>query len=161
MLVDESRLESWSNQGGTQASIKTHEAIREALLSSDRFKNIRYEIFLQGSYKNHTNIRGDSDVDIVVKSEEAFYCNLSEQEKRILNIQPARYGFYAFRSDVLDILKNRFGGLVEEGNKAVQIAFDRSSGYVPADVVVSIDYFHYKDLRVIFKGIGFVTQKEI
>jgi len=34
-------------------------------------------MYLQGSYRNHINVAGDSDVDIVAESADVFYDNLT------------------------------------------------------------------------------------
>ena len=34
-------------------------------------------VYLQGSYRNHTNFAGDSDVDVVVETSGVFYHNLT------------------------------------------------------------------------------------
>ena len=35
-----------------------------------------FKIFLQGSYKNDTNVYGDSDVDVVIRLDEIYYTDL-------------------------------------------------------------------------------------
>jgi tRNA nucleotidyltransferase (CCA-adding enzyme) len=72
MPIPESQLEIWSHQGAVTASKTTHESIRIALSANtspirQRVAAGGVEIYLQGSYKNDTNIRGDSDVDVVVE----------------------------------------------------------------------------------------------
>jgi hypothetical protein len=67
MGIPESRLEVWSNQGAIATAKATHESIRKALnadTSPLKQKGLvegrDSEIYLQGSYKNTANIRGDS-----------------------------------------------------------------------------------------------------
>jgi hypothetical protein len=98
---------------------------------------------LQGSYKNDTNIRGDSDVDVVAQLNSTFYSNLSDEQKRILRLSPASYGWSDFRADVLRALRSYYGqNSVTEGNKSVKIG--AGSGRLPVDVVVSAQYKKYK-----------------
>src|SRR5215469_14994830 len=60
-MIPEAQLATWSNQGGTQNSIAAHKSIRSALEALDSPIHDRdFEIFLQGSYKNSTNIRADN-----------------------------------------------------------------------------------------------------
>ena len=42
-------------------------SIRDALTANEGLSEFKPEIFLQGSYKNGTNLRRDSDVDVVVR----------------------------------------------------------------------------------------------
>ena len=60
-------LAQWSHHRSAKASKQAHVSIRNALADSDHLKQFRYEVFLQGSYKNRTNLRRDSDVDVVVR----------------------------------------------------------------------------------------------
>ena len=53
----------------------------------------RTRIYLQGSYRNYTNIRGDSDVDIVAELRSSFSPDLS-----ILS-QPEQAAFNAYYAD--------------------------------------------------------------
>ena len=71
MPIPHSQLETWSKQGPIISSSNTYQSIKNALEYSsspilDRIKSGEIKIYLQGSYANATNIRGDSDVDIVV-----------------------------------------------------------------------------------------------
>ncbi|GAH40757.1 unnamed protein product, partial [marine sediment metagenome] len=103
-------------------------------------------VYLQGSYKNDTNIRGDSDVDVVAQLNSTFYSNLSEDQKRILGLTPATYHLSGFRADVLKILKNYYGqSQITEGNKSIKIR--ANNGRLPADVVVCCQYRKYKTVN--------------
>lgn len=63
MSISETQLTSWSNQGAITNSINMHTYIRNALAAHTWPAGMKYEVYLQGSYPNPTNIRGDSDVD--------------------------------------------------------------------------------------------------
>ena len=106
MAIPESQLETWAKQGAITTAKSTADSVKNALNSYNNWPNgIDFEVYLQGSYKNDTNIRGDSDVDIVAQLNSTFYSNLSEEQKRILGLTPASYGWSNFRSDVLQVLK--------------------------------------------------------
>ncbi len=101
---------------------------------------------MQGSYKNDTNIRGDSDVDVVAQLNSTFYSNLSEDQKRTLGLTPATYHLSNFRDDVLKILKNYYGqSQITEGNKSIEIK--ANNGRLPADVIVCAQYRRYKTVN--------------
>ena len=89
MPIPESQLETWSHQGAVTTAKQTHESIRKALDPYIWPTGVKYEVYLQGSYKNTTNIRGDSDVDVVAQLNSTFQRDLSElpdyQKKFILS----------------------------------------------------------------------------
>ena len=78
MPIPESQLETWSHQGAVTTAKQTHESIRKALNPHTWPTGVKYEVYLQGSYKNTTNIRGDSDVDVVAQLNSTFQHDLSE-----------------------------------------------------------------------------------
>jgi hypothetical protein len=47
--------------------------VRNAVAASDEIKGSSYRIYTKGSYKNNTNVRRDSDVDVVVELQECVY----------------------------------------------------------------------------------------
>jgi hypothetical protein len=142
MPIPESQLETWSHQGAVTTAKQTHESVREALEAYDWPSEVQYEVYLQGSYKNDTNIRGDSDVDIVVQLKSTFRSNLSEDWKRHFGFTSATYGWEEFKSDTLKALQNYYGcSNVIEGKKALKV----TTPYLSADVVVCIQYRKYPD----------------
>ncbi|NES06687.1 MAG: hypothetical protein F6K22_30035 [Okeania sp. SIO2F4] len=84
MPIPEIQLSTWAKSQQTQLAINTHESIRKALnhpiskLKLNRFaEGNNFEIYLQGYYRNKTNIRADSDVDVVVQLNTVFCSNKS------------------------------------------------------------------------------------
>ena len=67
MPIAESTLARWSHHQAATAFKQAHVPIREALAAHKGLSQFKYEVFLQGSYKNDTNLGGDSDVDVVVR----------------------------------------------------------------------------------------------
>lgn len=153
MAIPESQLETWAHQGATKTASTTHQSIRFALTSdTSPIKSRSHEVYLQGSYKNSTNIRGDSDVDIVVQLENSsFRSNIAElspvEQKLYYNIFPnATYTWQNFRADVLEALLEYYGrDSIIEGNKSIKIIDTQSR--LPADVVVSLPYRKYAQFR--------------
>jgi len=170
MGIPEDQLNRWSQQGVQTTAKATHENIRTALSAdSSSVKGKDNEFFLQGSYKNDTNIRGDSDVDAVVKLNSTFYSNkneLSEEEQQLhkSTYRDATYGWNDFRNDVLASLRSYYGSsIITEGNKSIKVA--ARSGTLNADLVVSCLYKRYKRFRSSIdaswmEGIIFWTQRE-
>jgi len=114
---------------------RTHTAIREHLESDEALKKYSIETYLQGSYKNSTNVRGDSDVDMGSLTENIYYYDVSDlpqdttqfgtkslQESVKASIEPASFTFDDYRRDVLASLQRKYGyGDVLDGNKAITI----------------------------------------
>lgn len=146
MAIPESQLETWSHQGAVATAKATADSVKNALNACDSWPDgIDFEVYLQGSYKNDTNIRGDSDVDVVTQLNTSFYSNLSEDQKRILGITPVSYGWSNFRADVLEALRDYYGqDQIIEGNKSLKVKAGNSR--LPVDVVVCSQYRRYKSV---------------
>ena len=56
MAIPESQLSRWSDHGAQDASKRTHEAIRRVLDAYQWPPGMTYNFYLQGSYRNDTNI---------------------------------------------------------------------------------------------------------
>ena len=159
MAIPKEQLETWSHQGATVGSANTHKSIRYALDQHSWPEGMNYEAYLQGSYPNYTNIRGNSDVDLVIESSNVFFSNLNEYEKRQLNIVRASYTYWDFRNQVIMALKSHYGtNLVDDsGQKSIKIASLSTSNRLNADAVPCITYRHYHNLSIVAEGIAFQT----
>lgn len=152
MAISESKLNTWSHQGAVTTAKSTHESIRTALAAgSSPIRNLNYEVYLQGSYKNDTNIRGDSDVDVVVQLNAPFQFDrsalpLAEAILQQQSYPNAAYSWADFRRDVLAALRTYYGAAtVSEGRKSLKVA--ASSGRLSADVVPCLQYRKYRRFR--------------
>lgn len=160
MAIPDRQLETWSHQGATTTAKATHESIRRALNRHSWPTGVRFDVYLQGSYRNDTNIRGDSDVDIVAELTSAFRSDLSalpadQAAAQRAAYSSATYGWAGFRRDVLAALRNYYGGAaITEGKKAIRV--EGGAGRLAADVVVCIKYRRY--MR--FQGIRDQTYAE-
>ncbi|MFZ0576787.1 MAG: nucleotidyltransferase [Psychrobacillus psychrotolerans] len=170
MGIPNSQLETWSNQGATATPKELRERIERVLRGENSFITNRnsVSIYLQGSYRNKTNIYGNSDVDIVVETSEVFYSDtsgLSYEKKQIYDSlkNTSQYTWAIYKKEVLDTLINYFGeDNVEIGNKSFKI----NTGDYEADVVPCIQYRKYidygysQDSQKYIEGMKFFTTKE-
>ena len=158
MAIPEAQLERWSHQGATVSSADTHKSIRNALAQHSWPNGMNYNAYLQGSYANYTNIRGNSDVDLVIESSSVFYSNLNEDKKRQLGFEEGSYSYRDFRHEVVQALQCYYGlHMVDaSGQKSIKIA--ASSNRLAADAVPCITYKHYNSWGVVAEGITFWTQ---
>lgn len=147
MGIPEKQLETWSNQGAVATSKATHEAIRNVLAADDVLGRKNLEVYLQGSYKNTTNIRGDSDVDLVVQLNDTFSRNLSllpgaDRQRYEAAHSDASYTWWDLRGDVFRALREAYGAdAVKQGKKSIKVA--AGSGRLAADVVPAVQYRNY------------------
>lgn len=160
MVISESQLQTWSNQGATVSAQQTHTSIRNALSNYQWVSGVRYEAYLQGSYRNSTNVRGDSDVDLVVELTSVFYSNLTEAEKTQLGITPASYSWSEFRKDVIAALSNYYGSQYVDTSGSKSIKLLPSGVRLKADVVVAVTYKHYENMRLVAEGMTLWTVSE-
>ena len=156
MAIAESQLETWAQQGKTAQFTDTYNSIRENLLSSNAPYPVgKVEVHLQGSYGNDTNVWADSDVDIVLKHNGAFYHDLSalnaeKQQKFKEAYGPdAEYGYPHFKVDALKWIKELYGDSVDSsGKKAVKVIGNGNRRN--ADILICQQFRRYID----FNGIG-------
>lgn len=101
------------------------------------------QAFPQGSYRNRTNVRQDSDVDVCVLCEDTFYYDLPPGvSARDVGIMPAAYKFDNYKNDVGRALVNKFGSTnIRRGNKAFDI--NENTSRVDADAAPCFVYRLY------------------
>lgn len=151
MPIPEAQLETWSHQGSIAQSSGTYNAVKNVLQANPApYAGKRFEVFLQGSYGNDTNIFAESDVDIVIQLNDCFYSDLeglSEPEKNAYKsaFVDATYTLATFKQDVLSVLRAQYGGAVTEGAKAISI--DANGTRRKADVLVACQFRRYFKFR--------------
>ena len=145
MSIPENKLNTWSRLGAQTRSQKTYESIKSALANhSWPVPMGSPSVYLQGSYRNHTNIAGDSDVDVVVETSGVFYSDLTEAEKRLRGMEPGQFTWTQFRDEVYQALAAHYStGKVRQGNKCIHVggAGDRLN----ADVIPCCEYRTYSN----------------
>lgn len=123
---------------------------------------------MQGSYRNSTNIRGDSDVDVVVEFNSLFYSNkdeLSWQQLQDFNecYSDGKYSLTSFTDAVIQRLKCYYGdAYVKVGNNSIKIL--ANSGRLDCDVICCAEYREYRSFSKVAttnyaKGIVFWTNE--
>src|SRR5215213_9264122 len=160
MSISETQLDTWSKQGSVTNSANTHTSIRNALSSHNWPDGMAYEVYLQGSYANTTNIRGDSDVDVVVECNSVYYSNIEEHEKPLIGWTPGKHSYSDFRREVIAALTSYYGSSLVDtsGANAVEVLPGSNSNRLKADVLPCADYKRYESLRVAAEGLTFWNQ---
>lgn len=166
MSIATSQLDTWRKQGATKASATTYASICQAL-GHDSLKKYDPSVYLQRSYANSTNIRGSSDVDVVIEMTATLYpdtsrLNSSEKATYVANRTVGTHDWKDFRRDVIAVLTDYYGSeIIRPGDKCVNVA--KSSGRLDADVVVCARHRRYLSYKRPYgeyrDGIVFWTQK--
>jgi hypothetical protein len=149
MAIPESQLTTWSHQGSISQSSSTYQTIRNALLAKDSgYADKFFEVFLQGSYGNKTNIYAESDIDVVIRLTSTFQGDIAHlddaQKQAYHNHYPsATYTFDEFKKAVIKNLQNQFGtNSISVGKKAIKV--QGSQNRRNADVVACYEYRSFK-----------------
>jgi hypothetical protein len=128
MALTEDVLSSWAAPPGDAKAQEAYRQIQVALNNNTNIKTKTVDIYLQGSYRNRTHIRVDSDVDVVAELQSTFYFDidsLPQQEKSLFHAtypSSSTYIFDNFKQDVGQALVDYFGaGNITEGNKCFKI----------------------------------------
>jgi hypothetical protein len=155
-MIAERQLQNWASAPVATKFKYTHEEVRKALANylpdfaknnhGYDLKNENYEVYLQGSYANSTNITGESDVDIVIELNSIFSYDieqLTEEEQQTFHSyysNPSKYKFSQFKKDVFHSLEKYFSKTtLEYGAKSLKIP--KNSSRVNADVIPA---FHHR-----------------
>jgi len=147
MAIPESQLNTWSSQGSITQSASTYSTVKRALEDvNTKYAKRDFDVFLQGSYGNDTNIYAESDVDIVIRYNGAFFHDLTElspdQKASFTNTMPdGTYLYNTFKSDVCDALDAAFGSSVKPDKKAIKI--EANSSRRNSDVIVAFEFRRY------------------
>lgn len=142
MPIPDSILGSWGHHYSGTAPKQAHLSIRNTL---DDYKgwdpDTKHKVLLQGSYKNDTNLRRDSDVDVVVQLASRLRPQVASLNKIQLKDNQSHKMAYerwkSFRRQVLKALRAAYGtNNVTTGRKSLKLA----KGKIPAsaDVVVTL-----------------------
>jgi len=147
MPIPEDQLKIWSHQGAIVGSKTTYATVKNALESATSpYAGKRYQVFLQGSYGNDTNIYSESDVDVVIRLDDCF----QSDRTKLTSVQgaawdaiyaDATYCYSDFKTDVLSVLRKAFPNAVTSGDKAFAIKAEGNRR--KADVLPCIAFRRY------------------
>ncbi len=153
MSIAESTLASWSHHEAGTAFKQAHVPIRKALEAHKGLSQFKYEVFLQGSYKNDTNLGGDSDVDVVVRLSSKLKPAVADLTGERLQENGSHKFVHrqwrSFRDEALKALRAKFGTAAKSGRKTLKVP----KGKIPADADLVVTVSH-RD------GIGFYLPDE-
>lgn len=134
-------LDEIDEEKGSRAS----KEVREAIRNDEKLRSKRIDVYVTGSYRNNTNTRADSDVDVAVVLRDVVYYDLPSDGSltaEMLGFKTGDYSFNAYREDVGKALGAHFGAAsVAVGNKAFDI--HATSYRLDADVAPLLEHRRY------------------
>jgi hypothetical protein len=168
MPFSETQLTTWAGQGAITSSATTYNSIKTCIESVSWNSDIKYDMYLQGSYKNSTNIRANSDIDVVVEFQSVFYSNkesLKPEELKEFNdyYSDGKYSLDDFKAAILEALEKYYEkSNVKDGNKSIKVT--GTNGRLNSDVICCAEYREYRSFKRTKtndydKGIVFWTKK--
>ena len=123
--------------------------VTDAVKAYDPLKTAGLYVYAKGSYPNNTNVRRDSDVDIVVECQACFYYDYMPGQEPTTQTGAKYEGEWTpatLRSEVTTALKNAFGPLAIDSAGKIALVVAAVPGSRPGtDVIPSFDYFLYDD----------------
>ena len=141
-------FKSWAKPPSDTEEAKGANAARminDALRMCESLKNRNFEVYASGSYRNNTNIRLGSDIDIAVVLTDSFYGEYPPSgvpSRELLGFSDASYGFSDFREDVSKALVAKFGSKgVTAGDKTFNV--HENSYRLDADVSTFLEHRRY------------------
>ncbi len=161
MNFTEQQLINWSKPVSTSEDQKCQNAINQVTDALKAKFGSKISIFLQGSYRNNTNVRQSSDVDIVMRYEDAYYPDLqrlSEVDKAKYNSQItfAGYTFDNLKADTQAALNAVFTTDLLRKNKCIQV--NGNTYRVTADVIPCFVLKRFKTPQIVeAEGIKFFS----
>jgi hypothetical protein len=158
----EDKFKRWAAPPGKTEEEKcsnAEKAIRNAINASDKLNHRNIRIFTQGSYRNNTNVKSDSDVDVGILCFDTFFHVFPEgYNQESFGITPATYHYEQFKNEIGEALISYFGsGAVYRGNKAFDV--HETSYHVEADVAAFFEHRRYLADGKYLSGVEFQTDK--
>ncbi|MBO9590613.1 MULTISPECIES: nucleotidyltransferase [unclassified Devosia] len=154
MAIPEEQLEVWSKQGSISGSRDTYAAIKGALEDANApYSGHGFSTFLQGSYGNDTNVWSESDVDVVMRLDDAFQYDVD----RLTDDSRARfdrayagvpYGYAEFKVEVASWMRAKYGNTVHVGTKAIRV--DGNGNRRDADVLPCMRFRRYHRFNAMY-----------
>ncbi len=155
---------SWAKPPGETEQTKCDNAVRavrKAIDASASLSKRSIKVFPQGSYRNRTNVRLESDVDVCVLCTDvcfvdyAFSNGLTDSDVGLID-HPYQYAEY--KNDVETALSSYFGkNGVTRGNKAFDI--HENTYRVDADAVACFELRRYHRDRTYISGTAFIADR--
>jgi hypothetical protein len=149
--ISEEQLSAWTRPAfgnEEEEADRTRALIREAIDAHEFLSSLDIDVYAKGSYKNNTNVRRDSDVDVAVEYTEIILFDYQDEADadsvwRQRRIQPysgplqdyaGKFAMGRYKDAIGEALEGAFGtAAVTRTNKVFTVS--RGGGRLDADVV--------------------------
>jgi len=162
MNMTEEQIAQWAKPPSETEDQKCLNAIQQATDAVRASFGNSVTIVRQGSHRNRTNIRVDSDVDIAVVHNGYYFPDISglsqaDKDRYHANSSSTDYTFAQFKNEVEQALRGAFGqASVARKNKCIRVA--GNTNRVSADVVPAFEHRRFSSYGVIAaEGIEFIA----
>lgn len=137
MPTIEQQLHTWANPVRLQKDVDTYDYV-EGLFQGCQFNGSRdFEIYLQGSVANCTNIRADGDIDIVFQHSGIFYYSYNYGDYN----SPSSYNSTQLRDGIKSVLKG-YNIKYQDKDKCIKLNL-KGEGWQDVDLIPCFLYkFH-------------------
>ena len=159
----EAQFREWAKPPGKSEQDRCDNAvsaIRNAIKASDKLRMRDVSVFLHGSYRNNTNVRKDSDVDIGILCTDSMFNDYPRgTSKEDFGHISGTYFYEQFKNEIEEALVNHFGrDAVERSDKAFDV--HEISYHVEADVAAFFEHRRYDKNGYYNKGVALLTDRE-
>src|SRR5436190_5070517 len=142
----EATFTSWAAGPGTTEQTRAdnaEKAVRKSIAANDALSAMDITVFPHGSYRNRTNVRQDSDVDICVRLNSTFFTDYpAEKTDADFGNVAGGITYPAFKNLVHTALVDYFGtAAVKRGDKAFDI--HENTYRVDSDVIATLEHRRY------------------
>jgi hypothetical protein len=173
--IDEKQLNEWTHRAyrdEDRRALATERAIRQALARHPLLCRLDLTVYSKGSYKNNTNVRRDSDVDIGIECREVLTLGFEPGVDQsavwsrhglvpyagALRDQYGNFDARIFKAAVEAALVDAFGSeTVTRSDKVFTLA--GAAGTPSADIVPCVPYRHHSSVERFSAGVQLLPDK--
>jgi hypothetical protein len=149
----EDQLSTWTKPAFAneeQRATETEQTIRQAVQNHPLLRDLDIKVFAKGSYKNNTNVRRDSDIDIAVEYRGMFTAEFSNGASFAgSNITPYdgpfkdEGGKARYKHAVGEALRTAFGSSAVDGSGNKVFEVQQANHDLAADVIPCTSHHDY------------------
>ncbi len=157
ITIQEQQLATWANRVQLNKNTATYDKVKDIFRGVCFNNSNNFEIYLQGSVANNTNIWADGDIDIILQFNETFYYNYNYNPSIYNN--PSSYTQEALRNEIKSVL-NRERISYKEKNKCIELHL-RGEHWQNVDLVPCFQYKNHYDRgeKQYYEGIKIQSSK--
>lgn len=159
----ENQFKEWAKPPGkaeTDRCDNARSSIQNAMAASADLKERGVIAFAQGSYRNNTNVKKDSDVDVGILCTSTLLNSYPDgMSREDFGLGPSDYSYNQYKNEVEEALVKHFDrSAVTRGNKAFNIR--ENSYHVEADVAAFFEHRRYHKDRSYIQGVALLTDDD-